>query len=369
MATVAPVSIPIELQISEVLGLREGCSQTLSDEVLQRIRLIREKCVQAEAREGTTPIPWRRGGPPSSGGGGGGRHLTSGVGNGGGNTSNTRALPTKWRSGGSGNGGGNTVPNQSPQHRPQTSTPRGPHQRYVSKFQNTDTPVEDKILNTVILNKLNKFSASNYDEIKGFLQQILDDDASDFLKAFMLLIFKKAATELNFCPLYARMIAELSETYAVLRSELKDLYTKYLDIFEEVSEEQCKDYETFVQRNREKQLRLGYSQFLAELTRLGTLELSDLEILYSKIVTQIYTFAKEGESKTRVIEEYVDCLLKMSQAFSSGSSEKLVAIRNGLSDVCVPKLTEIYSQRSANFPGVSKRASFTILDCLDIFKI
>lgn len=355
MATV----LPVEAQIQDVLSLRDHCTLTLSDEMLQRIRLIREKCIQAEAREGTTPISWRRGpAPPSNGGG-------------------TKQLPNKWRNGvGGGNshghghsnntsGGNHNRPPPPPNHQPN----RGPHQKYVSKFQNTDTPVEDKILNTVILNKLNKFSASNYDEIKGFLQQILDDDASDFLKAFMLLIFKKAATESNFCPLYARMIAELSESYAVLRSELKELYIKYLDIFDEVSEEQCKDYETFVQRNREKQLRLGYSQFLAELTRLGALELSDLEVLYSKVVTQIYKLGKEGTNKTLVIDEYLDCLLKMSQAFSAGKSAKLTEIRNGLSEMCVPKLTEIYSQRSSNFPGVSKKGSFTILDCLDIFKV
>jgi hypothetical protein len=350
MATVTPVST-LDQQIQDVIGLRNQCMLTLSDEMLHRIRLIREKCVQAAAKEGSTPIQWRRG-PGSASNGGGGA---------------SKQLPNKWRSGPGGGSGG-------PSHRaPATHTPpptnRGPHQKYVSKFQNTDTPVEDKILNTVILNKLNKFSASNYDEIKGFLQQILDDDASEFLKAFMLLIFKKAASESNFCPLYARMIAELSEKYTILRSETKELYTKYLDIFDEVSEEQCKDYETFVQRNREKQLRLGYSQFLAELTRLGVLELSDLEVLYSKIVTLIYTFGQEGTSKTLVIDEYIDCLLKMSQAFGAGKSAKLTEIRNGLSVVCVPKLTEIYSQRSANFPGVSKKASFTILDCLDIFKI
>jgi hypothetical protein len=356
MATVSPV----EVQIQDVLSLRETCTLALSDEMLQRIRLIREKCAQAEAREGTAPIPWRRGpGPQPSNGGVGGS-------GGGGN----KQLPNKWRNGGN-SGGNHHRPAPSSNHTtPHPPTPsRAPHQKYISKFQNTDTPVEDKILNTVILNKLNKFSASNYDEIKGFLQQILDDNASDFLKAFMLLIFKKAATESNFCPLYARMIAELSESYSVLRSELKDLYRKYLDIFDEVSEEQCKDYETFVQRNREKQLRLGYSQFLAELTRLGALELSDLELLYSKIMTLMYTLGKEGATKTLVIDEYIDCLLKMSQAFSAGNSAKLTEIRNGLRDVCVPKLTEMYSQRTANFPGVSKKASFTILDCLDIFKV
>ena len=364
MATVSPVTRPpVEAQIQDVLALREQCTLTLSDEMLQRIRLIREKCTQAEAREGVSPIPWRRGPAPSSNGGGSGH-------GGGGN----KQPPNKWRNGvGGGNGNGHSHSNGNNHHRPPPppnhQPSRGPHQKYVSKFQNTDTPVEDKILNTVILNKLNKFSASNYDEIKGFLQQILDDDASEFLKAFMLLIFKKAATESNFCPLYARMIAELSETYTILRSETKKLYTKYLDIFDEVSEEQCKDYETFVQRNREKQLRLGYSQFLAELTRLGVLELSDLEVLYSKIVTLIYTFGKEGTNKTLVIDEYLDCLLKMSQAFGAGKSAKLTEIRNGLSDMCVPKLTEIYSQRSSNFPGVSKKGSFTILDCLDIFKV
>lgn len=364
MATVSSVTRPpVEAQIQDVLALREQCTLILSDETLQRIRLIREKCTQAETREGSTPISWRRGPAPSFNGGGNSH-------GGGGN----KQPQNKWRNGvGGGNGNSHSHSTGNNHHRPlpppNHQSSRGPHQKYISKFQNTDTPVEDKILNTVILNKLNKFSASNYDEIKGFLQQILDDDASEFLKAFMLLIFKKAATESNFCPLYARMIAELSESYVVLRSELKELYIKYLDIFDEVSEEQCKDYETFVQRNREKQLRLGYSQFLAELTRLGALELGDLEVLYSKVVTQIYNLGKEGTNKALVIDEYLDCLLKMSQAFSAGESAKLTEIRNGLSDMCVPKLTEIYSQRSSNFPGVSKKGSFTILDCLDIFKV
>ncbi len=340
----AATSSPVVPLLQDVLGLRSQAGLVLSNDILERIQGIKEKCRQAELKETTAPIPWRRSMPP---------------GNHGGNQTPHKSLPQKWR--------GGHPPRQTP-HTPHATVPRGPHQKYVSKFQNTDTPVEDKILNTVILNKLNKFSESNYDEIKGFLQQILDDDASEFLKAFMLLIFKKAATENTFCPLYARMIAELSAQYTVLQTELKELYKKYIDIFEEVSEEQCKDYETFVQRNREKQLRLGYSQFLAELTRLGALELSDLEILYSKIMTQVYTFAKQGDTKTLVIDEYLDCLLKMSQAFHTGNSPKLLAIRNGLSEVCVPKLTELYSQRSTNFTGISKRASFTILDCLDSFK-
>ena len=90
--------------------------------------------------------------------------------------------------------------------------------RYVSKFKNTESTVEEKILNQVILNKLNKFSAANYDEIKIFLQQILDSDEKEFLQSFMLLVFKKAAAEPTFCGLYARMISELSVQYKTLRN-------------------------------------------------------------------------------------------------------------------------------------------------------
>lgn len=342
MATLSPV----QDRVFEVLGLQQGCAQTLSDEVLHRISLIREKCVQAEKAEGNGTIPWRRplpnppGRGPRPGGGGGG----------GGNQ-----VPNRWRTG----------PVRPAEPRP--SQPRQPHQRYVSQFQNTDTPVEDKILNQVILNKLNKFSASTYEDIKGFLQQILDSDETEFLQAFMLLIFKKASSEPTFCPLYAKMIAELTGSYKTLNAELRSLYTKYLTIFEEVSEDQCKDYETFVQRNREKLQRLGYSQFLAELTSLGALEQADLQMLYGKILEQIRVLGTT-DSKTVLVEEYVDCLLCMSKAFQKGSTLKLVQVRTGLAEACVPTLKDIVSNRTKLYPGVSKKAMFGMMDCMDIFQ-
>ena len=44
-----------------------------------------------------------------------------------------------------------------------------PHQKYVSKFKKTAGKVEDTILNTILLGKLNKFSQPNYNEIKEFM--------------------------------------------------------------------------------------------------------------------------------------------------------------------------------------------------------
>ena len=173
-------------------------------------------------------------------------------------------------------------------------------------------------MNQVILNKLNKFSSANYDEIKSFLQQILDSDEREFLQSFMVLVFKKAASEPTYCSLYARMIGELSIEYKTLRNELETLYTSYLTIFEEVTEDETKDYESFIQRNREKFHRLGYSQFLAELTSLGVLEQEQLEKLYTTVLNQIRIHATIGEEKQQLIDEYIDSGFSINPPLMSG---------------------------------------------------
>ena len=79
---------------------------------------------------------------------------------------------------------------------------RGPPPKYVSKFKKTTVNVEDTILNTIILGKLNKFSQQNYGEIKEFITHIIDNGETDMIKCFMKLVFEKAASEEIFCPLY-----------------------------------------------------------------------------------------------------------------------------------------------------------------------
>ena len=46
------------------------------------------------------------------------------------------------------------------------------NQKYQSRFKNTDAGIDDTILNTIILNKLNKFSASTYIDVRDFLHKI-----------------------------------------------------------------------------------------------------------------------------------------------------------------------------------------------------
>lgn len=334
----------LEESIVALLQLRETAERSFSDDILKNIQSVKVKCQAAEKIEqegGGIGLQWRKG-LASSGnrkhhGGQGANH--------------------KWRS-----------TNSPAASRPAQPVERAHVPRYVSQFQSTTANVDDKILNQIILNKLNKFSAANYDEIKSFLQQILDSNETEFLQNFMVLVFKKAATEPTFCPLYAKMLSELSVSYTVLREELQRIYKQYMLIFEEVSEDQCTDYETFVQRNREKHHRLGYSQFLAELTSLCVLEREQLQELFTTIIEQIRRFSIEGDTRVQLVDEYIDCLLRMCRAFQKSYNPKIISLRNDLGSVCSSDMEQFLANRTSKYPGISKKASFALMDCLDIFR-
>lgn len=343
---VLDMALSVESCVMNILSLRGKAPVNLPEDHVRAITSVRNKCLMAEVAEGDAPLKWRSRGPPA----------------------NNDRNSNRWRSSGAGNGlasSSSNFVNTKTVTKPVVSQSGG---RYVSKFKNQESAVEDKILNQVILNKLNKFSATNYDEIKSFLQQILDSDEKEFLQSFMLLVFKKAATEPTYCPLYARMISELSTQYKTLYSELITLYTTYLKIFEEISENESTSYDGILQRTSEKNHRLGYSQFLAELTSLGVLEQEQLEKLYVTIINQIRLYAVDGEEKQQLIDEYVDCLLRMTRAFKGNKKPKLIQIRQGLSNTCQESISDILSKRTTLFPGLTKKSMFGLMDCLDIFR-
>jgi hypothetical protein len=336
----------VEATVKSILEHRQECVLSLSDDLLRRIQTIRSICKATEASEGNGQVNWRRGGG------------TSGKSNSG---------HTRWRQPGGSPTSSNPTTFAQKQGAPQPAE-RGSG-RYISKFKNTELAVEDTILNKVILNKLNKFSLNSYDSIKQFLKQILDSDETDFLHSFLLLVFKKAAVEPTFCPLYARLVSELSADYPSFKKELNELYMKYLTIFEEISEEQTTSYEQYVQRNREKIHRLGYSQFLAELTGYGILELDQLKQLYIIIIDELKKHSVAGQEKQQLIEEYVECLVRMSKAFQKESHTGVLnALCRQLGNTCEPLLEEILTNRTKQYPGITMKVSFRLMDCVDIFR-
>lgn len=245
-----------------------------------------------------------------------------------------------------------------------------PHGRYHSKFRNSSQPVEDKILNNVILSKLNKFSSATYADVRDFLYQILgggEADLQEFVRDFMRLVFKKAASEEIFCPLYARLLCEISGKYTVILEEMNRLSDNYLEIFDEITEDSTTDYTTFVQKNTEKKYRLGYSQFLSELTKQEILPLPILCSTFNKLITLIEETAKMEDKRT-LVEEYTDCLLRMTNVFKGRSTQFSRKARESIFPMFLPLYEGIQKDKDA-YASCSAKCKFILMDIHDILKI
>jgi len=248
---------------------------------------------------------------------------------------------------------------------------RHPHQKYVSKFKKSSEKVEDTILNTILLGKLNKFSQSNYNEIKEFITHIIDSGQTEMIKCFMKLVFEKAASEEMFCPLYAKLLSELSTKYPVLLTEMDNLYTQYMEIFDEVSEDITSEtYNEMCKRNVEKKYRRGYSQFLAELIKHDVIDGDTFMKSINKIISQVES-KKTCVDSIKLNEEYADCLMKIIKAICSDTAadsdsddeteRKITAIRITLKNNVSARI-EPLSVRQPDTGGLSNKSRFTFLD-------
>ena len=249
--------------------------------------------------------------------------------------------------------------------------------KYVSKFKKNCDKVEDTILNTIILGKLNKFSEQNYDEIKEFITHIIDSGETDMIKCFMKLVFEKAASEEIFCPLYAKLLGQLSARYPILLSEMANLYSQYMEIFEEIPEGNAANYNEVCKRNVEKKYRRGYSQFLAELIKHDVIDIDVFMKTVVKIITQVElnSLAKEA---VKLNEEFADCLMKIMKAIrdekkpndkgyviyddsDEEEDNKIRQIRQLLKGDVFQRIAPL-TQRDAERVGISNKTRFTILD-------
>jgi hypothetical protein len=104
------------------------------------------------------------------------------------------------------------------------------------------------------------------------------------------------------------------------------------------------------------------------LTSVGVLNQTQIIKLYTTLFEQIKTQASLGDTKQSLVEEYVDCLLRMSKAFQKGKTIKLINLRKEIGTLCEPIMEDILAKRDGKYPGLSKKASFGIMDCLDIFR-
>lgn len=248
-------------------------------------------------------------------------------------------------------------------------TPGPPVGRYQSRFKNSVQPVENRILNNIILSKLNKFSAATYDDIRDFLYQILgsgEPDLAAMIRDFMMLVFRKAASEEFYCPLYAKLLAEISGRYTVILEEMAKLQANYLEIFDDVAEvaEGDDNYNTLVAKNKEKQYRQGYSQFLAELAALEIVTSDHLTQTFQRLMSQMRLIGVQADKKA-LMEEYADCLVRMCKVFKNKNGPFFISTRAALAKDCSAAVEDLLQNR-ANYPSFTAKARFTLMDVKEI---
>lgn len=235
---------------------------------------------------------------------------------------------------------------------PTPNTPTTPHTpaRYISRFHNGSKTGDDQILNTVILNKLNIFSVKTYDDVKQFLFQILGSDQKEFIREFTWLVFRKAAAEEKFCGLFAKLLSEIQREYPVILEEMRNLHTTYLDIW---------NISDSPDSNVDRRCRLGYSQFLAELTALSVLE-SDTMKKTLETLKQCILDCLSQESQQATVEEYMDCLRQLC------GSKVPKHVRAMIREILVDNLEAWIAEKKEVVPGLSSKSRFACMDLRDL---
>ncbi len=232
---------------------------------------------------------------------------------------------------------------------------------FSSAAVKANVATEERIL-AKVKGKINKLGPSTYDATKTFMQQILDSDETDFLDDFMKFVFQKAATESAFCPTYARLLHELADEFTHLRDVMRTLFRDYTSIFTEVDhtapDPSSESYKEFVEAQERKKFRRGYSQFVAELVKLGEVDLEAFRTLLFQIVGVVESFHAD-EGKKQLSEEYIDCLSNMCKSASP------ILIAHSWSGEIQTRLVALLSKPSASLLGFSPKARFALMNLRD----
>jgi len=164
--------------------------------------------------------------------------------------------------------------------------------------------------------KLNRMGFGNYEQTKASMQEMLDGDEIDFLDEMLAFAFEKAATESFYCALFAKLLHELSTEFPHFKSAMRKLFDDYTSIFSEGVAEPAKDttaYKEWLNAQEKKKFRRGYSQFVAELVKLGAADADAFSRMLQNSVV-VLEASRESPEKVFLCEEYGDCLATMCHA-------------------------------------------------------
>ena len=234
--------------------------------------------------------------------------------------------------------------------------------RYQSRFK-TEGNMNDKILNTVIGNKLNSFTKLTYNDTRDFIYQIMDSGETEFIKDFIEKVFSKATVEELYCALFAKLIAEIAHRYPIMYEEMKRYHSEFLKVFEDVQEEGGASDSNTVAKQR--QYRLGYGQFISELAGQNALEKEQLLAMVLKVMDNIWALSSEAD-KVNAVEECVDCLVRLTKSLMEKSPKFFKDVKGEMGARILERITALVSKKAGDRPSLSPKARFGLMDLKDI---
>jgi hypothetical protein len=316
---------------------------------MERLRQDMEIPTQPNFRNG---VQQPSGGSAGGGGGRGGASVPS--------SSSGRQFATvnpgmNWRSGVQNTKSfqGNQKQQHSALSHPPSSQPTGSG-KYVSKFVNSGS-IDNKILKSVIGNKLNCFTSTTYNDTRDFIYQILDSGETEFIKDFIEKVFAKATLEDLYCALFAKLIAEIAHRYPVMYEEMARYHTEFIKIFDDAGDGDV----------LKRQYRMGYGQFLSELASLNTLDKKQL-IEMVKIVSDKIWEITAVEGKAKVVEEFADCLVRLSSSLKERSPIFFAGVKGDLITILNERISALIGRKAGDRPSLSSKARFALMDLKDL---
>jgi hypothetical protein len=247
---------------------------------------------------------------------------------------------------------------QTPQASPKTPTTAQPA-RYQSHFSSNGN-LEDKILNEVIGNKLNSFTPKTYDDTRDFIYQIIDSGETGFIRDFVEKVFLKATIEELYCGLFAKLIAEIAHKYPVMYEEINRYHKEFLNVFKDVDENTSEENK---EKNIQKrQHRMGYGHFISELASLNALTKEQLLAMVQKVNDSLMEQAILPD-RTKTVEEFIDCLTRLTQSLRDRSPRFFSAIKGDLYNVLKDMMNGFIDKRPVS---VSTKARFGLMDLRDL---
>jgi hypothetical protein len=245
---------------------------------------------------------------------------------------------------------------------PSATSPKANVGRYQSRFK-TEGDMNDKILNTVIGNKLNSFTKLTYNDTRDFIYQIMDSGETEFIKDFIEKVFSKATVEELYCALFAKLIAEIAHRYPIMYEEMKRYHSEFLKVFENVQEEGGTSDSNTVAKQR--QYRLGYGQFISELAGQNALEKEQLLAMVSKVMDNIWIISSQAE-KVNVVEECVDCLVRLTKSLMEKSPKFFKDVKGEMGARILERITALVTKNAGDRPSLTPKARFGLMDLKDI---